>query len=185
MALAEIRTVTRVRHPEKIVVTSSRGVACTFETHHENITDIIENMFEKTRYDVPLLSKLSCMFEAVNIVDENGNDKVDYYMNKDGFILVMMKLTGNGILEKTNLFWVVEYLAAFNQLQENLTKEQYKYEYLENSPERRLLIMDILQNASLQGPKKLEAALTYYADYIPDRLREIYRPDSRKNRKCV
>lgn len=176
MALTEIRNVTRVRHPERVVMTSSRRVAYTFETCHENITDIIETMFDKARYELPLYSKLGRMFEAVSIVDSDGKEEVDYYMDKDGFLLVMMKLTGNGALEKYNLFWVVEYLVAFNLLQEQLTKERYMDEYLANAPTTRLLISDILSNASMQGTKKLEAALTYYADYIPDRLHEVYNP---------
>lgn len=179
MALTEIRTITRVRHPERVVMANSREMACTFKTCHENITDIIDTMFDKTRHELPLHSKLGKMFEFVDIVDSGGKEQVSYYMNKDGFVLVMMKLTGNGNLESTSLFWVLEYLAAFNTLQEQLTKERYMEDYLANSPDSRLLISDILQNASMQGAKKLEAALTYYADYIPDRLHEIYRPDKK------
>lgn len=180
MALAEIRTITRVRHPERVVMTGSRNVAYVFATCHENITDIINTMFDKSRYDLPMYSKLGRMFEPVSIVDNDGNEQVEYYMNKDGFLLVMMKLTGNGNLEKLNMFWVVEYLAAFNLLQEQLIKERYMEEYQENHPDSRLLVRDILQNASMQGAKKLEAALVYYADYIPDRLHEIYRPNNKR-----
>jgi len=180
MALTEIRYITRVRHPEKVVMTSSKEVAYIFNTCHENITDIIDTMFEKTRHELPVYSKLGHMFEFVDTVDKGGEQQTECYMNKDGFLLVMMKLTGNGILEKLNLFWVIEYLAAFNTQQEQLIKDQYMYEYLDNAPDRRLLISDILQNASMQGPKKLEAALTYYADYIPNSLHEIYRPERKK-----
>lgn len=182
MALTEIRTVTRVRHPERVVMTSSRSVAYIFNTCHENITDIIETMFEKSRHELPVYAKLGRIFEPVSVVDNEGKEQVDYYMNKDGFLLVMMKLTGNGKLEKLNLFWVLEYLTAFNTQQEQLTKERYMDEYLANSPDSRLLVSDILQNASMQGAKKLEAALVYYADYIPDRLHEIYRPNQPKRR---
>ena len=177
MALTEIRYITRNRHPEKVVMASSRGVAYVFNTCHESITDIIEAMFDKTRHEVPLHSKLGKMFETASIVDDDGKEKIEYFMNKDGFLLVMMKLTGNGILEKLNLFWVVEYLAAFNLQQDQLIKDYYLEEYYDNAPDRHLLISDILSNASMQGSKKLEAALAYYADYIPDRLNEIYRPD--------
>ena len=113
MALTEIRNVTRVRHPERVVMASSRNVAYIFETCHENITDIIESMFDKVRHELPLYAKLGRMFDAVSIVDKDGKEQVDYYMDKDGFLLVMMKLTGNGNLEKINMFWVIEYLAAF------------------------------------------------------------------------
>lgn len=180
MTLAEIRTITRVRHPERVVMASSRVVASTFNTCHENITEIIDTMFNKSRYEVALHSKLGCMFEAVSIVDKDGNEQIDYYMDKDGFLLVMMKLTGNGILEKLNLFWVVEYLIAFNVLQDQLIKERYMDEYLAGHPDTRLQIRDILQIASMKGAKNLEAALIYYSDYIPDRLHEIYRPDKKK-----
>ena len=185
MALTEIRYITRNRHPEKVVMASSRGVASTFNTNHEAITDIIGTLFNKTRQEVPLHMKLGRMFETVSIVDNAGKKQVDYYMNKDGFLLVMMKLTGNGNLEKLNLFWVVEYLNAFNSLQEQLIKNEYKEEYYDNAPDHCLLISDILSNASMQGTKKLEAALAYFEDYIPDRLHEIYNPfkESRKASK--
>ena len=182
MALAEIRTITRVRHPERVVMTSSQSIAYTFDTCHENITDIIDTMFDKTRHEVPLYSKLGFMFEPVSTVDKDGDEQEVYYMNKDGFLLVMMKLTGNGKLEKLNLFWVLEYLAAFNLLQEELIKERYMDEYLAGHPDTRLMVRDILQNASMKGVEKLEAALIYYADYIPDRLHEIYKPEKKKTR---
>lgn len=176
MALTEIRNVTRVRHPERVVMASSRNVAYIFETCHENITDIIESMFDKVRHELPLYAKLGRMFDAVSIVDKDGKEQVDYYMDKDGFLLVMMKLTGNGNLEKINMFWVIEYLAAFNLQQEQIIKERYLDEYLADAPDRRLMISDILSNASMQGTARLEAALTYYADYIPNGLHEIYKP---------
>lgn len=182
MALTEIRTITRVRHPEEVVMASSRGVAYTFNTCHENITDIIDTIFNKTRHELPLYSKLTNMFECVSSVNNDGKEQVEYYMDKDGFLLVMMKLTGNGKLEENKLFWVLEYLSAFNLLQEQLIKDRYMDEYLANSPDRHLLIRDILQNASMQGAKKLEAALIYYSDYIPNRLYEIYRPNKKAAR---
>lgn len=180
MALVEIRTITRVRHPERVVMANSRSVAYHFNTCHENITDIIDVLYDKTLHDVPTRSKLNSMFEFISIVDSDGKEREDYYMNKDGFLLVMMKLTGNGKLEDINLFWVLEYLTAFNVLQEQLTKDRYMNDYLAGHPDSRLLISDILQNASMQGTKKLEAALIYYADYIPDRLHEIYKPEKKK-----
>lgn len=180
MALTEIRTITRIRHPERVVMANSRVMACVFKTHHENITDVIDTIFDKSRGEVAIHSKLGQMFEPVDVVSENGENTTDYYMNKDGFLLVMMKMACNGILESINLFWIIEYLTAFNQLQEQLIKDYYVHEYWENAPDRHMMVSDILQNASMQGAKKLEAALTYYADYIPDRLHEIYKPVIKK-----
>lgn len=180
MALTEIRNIQKYDHYEK-VVTAGR-VANVFATSHEIIKEIIENMLEKKKHDVAVYTKLISMFSNSKYIDDEGNEQCEYYMTKDGFILVMMKLTGNKDLEKNNLFWVLEYINAFNILQEKIIKERYMNEYTIAHPDTRLHISQILHNASMQGAKKLEAALVYFADYIPDRLNEIYKPEVRKQR---
>ena len=182
MALTEIRNFRKYDHYEKVVAAGSRGVANVFATSHEIIKEIIETMHEKKRQDIDVYTQLLSMFSTSKYIDEKGNEQHEYYMTKDGFMLVMMKLTGNKDLEKNSLFWVLEYINAFNTLQEKIIKERYINEYTISHPDTRLQISQILHNASMQGAKRLEAALVYFADYIPDRLNEIYRPEIRKKR---
>ena len=161
-------------HTEKMVVAGSRGVANVFDTSHDIIRDNIASLFKKTIHDISTNSALYGMYQPVEYIDQTGKEQTEYFMTKDGFLLVMMKLTGNGKLENVNLFWVLEYLAAFNKLQEKLIKEKYLDEYRAESPDTCNLVIDILENESRKGAKRLELALAYYADYIPEHTKEIY-----------
>lgn len=93
-------------------VTTSLKVAESFGKRHNNVIQAIENlmggllkiedtqqMFKKGRYRH----------------EQNGQYYPMYYMNRDGFSLLVMGFTGNKAME-----WKLKYIAAFNEMEKEL-----------------------------------------------------------------
>lgn len=93
-------------------VTTSLKVAESFGKRHDNVIKVIENlmggllkiedtqqMFKKGRYRH----------------EQNGQYYPMYYMNRDGFSLLVMGFTGKKAME-----WKLKYIAAFNNMEKEL-----------------------------------------------------------------
>lgn len=92
------------------VVTSSRQVAETFGKEHRNVMQTIENLTAEN-------SAVKQLFKESIYNNSRGREYKMYYMNRDGFSLLVMGFTGKKALE-----WKLKYIEAFNTMEEELKK---------------------------------------------------------------
>jgi len=95
-------------------VADSRVVAEIFGKRHDNFIQRIENILKNIK-DTDLNFKDSILFVKKQYKDNSGKTNKYYEMSRDGFSLVVMGLTGNEALK-----WKLEYIKAFNILEEKL-----------------------------------------------------------------
>ena len=91
------------------VVVNSRDVAEHFGKRRDHVIRDIESLIKK---DVP---KIGAMFHKTEIPDSYGRMQKTYYMNRDGFSLLVMGFTGKDAIE-----WKLKYIQAFNEMEEKL-----------------------------------------------------------------
>lgn len=91
------------------VVVNSRDVAEHFSKRRDHVIRDIENLIKK---DVP---KIGAMFQQVELPDSYGRMQKAYYMNRDGFSLLVMGFTGAEAIE-----WKLKYIEAFNSMEKKL-----------------------------------------------------------------
>lgn len=98
------------------VVTSSRQVAEHFGKQHRNVIRAIQNLVE----GVLKIEHTPQMFFLTSYTnDQNGQTYPEYYMNRDGFSLLVMGFTGQKAIE-----WKIKYIQAFNQMEQALKERQ-------------------------------------------------------------
>lgn len=98
------------------VVTSSRQVAEHFSKQHRNVIRAIQNLVE----GVLKIEHTPQMFFLTSYTNEqNGQTYPEYYMNRDGFSLLVMGFTGQKAIE-----WKIKYIQAFNQMEQALKERQ-------------------------------------------------------------
>jgi Rha family phage regulatory protein len=107
-------------------VASSRQIAESFDKRHDHVIRDIDNL----KGDVPNFGE---MFFETEIPDSYGRPQRAYLMNRDGFSLLAMGFTGKAALE-----WKIKYIAAFNEMEQQLSQKQP--DLAELSPELRCLI---------------------------------------------
>lgn len=90
------------------VVTTSLVVAESFGRRHDNVLQAIKNL-EK---DVLSFKE---MFSETETPDSYGRSRKTYYINRDGFTLLVMGFTG-----KEALKFKLEYIEAFNLMEQEL-----------------------------------------------------------------
>ena len=95
---------------DKQLVTSSVTVAMNFEKRHDHVIRDIE-VYKK---DVPNFGE---MFHKGTTQDSYGREQKAYFMNRDGFSLLVMGFRGQKALA-----WKLKFLAAFNAMEEQLKK---------------------------------------------------------------
>ena len=91
------------------VVVDSRSVAKNFNKEHRNVVRDIENLVRKD------VLKIEHMFQQVELPDSYGRMQKAYYMNRDGFSLLVMGFTGTEAIE-----WKLKYIEAFNSMEKKL-----------------------------------------------------------------
>lgn len=91
------------------VVVDSRSVAKNFNKEHRNVVRDIENLVRKD------VLKIEHMFQQVELPDSYGRMQKSYYMNRDGFSLLVMGFTGKEAIE-----WKLKYIEAFNEMEKKL-----------------------------------------------------------------
>jgi len=98
---------------ENETVTTSLLVAEKFNKEHKNVLRKIESLIN----DDLTGSKLSLLklFEKSDYLDEKGERRNMYYLNRDGFTLLAMGFTGKEALE-----WKLKYIQAFNEMEKRL-----------------------------------------------------------------
>lgn len=95
-------------------VVSSLDVAENFHKRHDKVLRSIENM----RDCLPKNGERNSFFFRSTYTDR-GKHYPMYYMNRDGFSLLVMGFTGKKALE-----WKLKYIAAFNHMEKLLTERQ-------------------------------------------------------------
>lgn len=91
------------------VVVNSRDVAEHFGKRRDHVLRDIEELICK---DPP---KIGEMFHRVETPDSYGRMQKSYYMNRDGFSLLVMGFTGKEAIE-----WKLKYIEAFNEMEKKL-----------------------------------------------------------------
>lgn len=105
------------------VVTSSRQVAKNFGKVHKSV---LRNIYTLTSaQNCADVSKIKEMFFEATEPDTYGRQQKIYYMNRDGFSLLVMGFTGQKALE-----WKIKYIEAFNRMEELLKKRENNKEYV-------------------------------------------------------
>lgn len=110
------------RNEGGVAVTTSFLVAETFGKQHKNVIQDIESLFVKAEILAQTENQqFSTMFERAEYETplNNGTGAVKknpmYYMNRDGFTLLVMGYTGQKALE-----FKLKYIAAFNDMERQL-----------------------------------------------------------------
>lgn len=96
----------------KNTVCDSLEVAKHFHKRHKNMIQSIERLAENS-------ADVQKMFEPKQYTDSYGRVQKKYYMNRDGFSLLVMGFTGKEAIE-----WKIKYIEAFNQMEYLLLQKQ-------------------------------------------------------------
>lgn len=138
-------------------VVSSKAVAEHFGKRHDNLLQAIETQYKH------LLEFKEMFWEAVE-KDSYERDQKIYYMNRDGFSLLVMGMNGKKALE-----WKLKYIKAFNAMEKVLSERQT----LEWQETRRLgkltrrsetdVIKDLIEYAKEQGSRNADMLYMTYS----------------------
>lgn len=94
------------------VLVTSREVAEKFKKQHRDVLESIRNISAEN-------SAVTSMFIESSYTAGTGKKYPLYYMDRDGFTLLVMGFTG-----KEALNWKVKYIQAFNQMEEQLKAKE-------------------------------------------------------------
>lgn len=100
-----------VRMRGKDAVCDSLEVAEHFRKRHDNVIRIIDNHLK--------IEGVKSAFIASKYTDSKGEQRKRYYMNRDGFSLLVMGFTG-----KEAIAWKMKYIEAFNHMERLLVQKQ-------------------------------------------------------------
>lgn len=106
-------------------LTDSLTVAKAFGKRHDRVVRAIENLTE----GLPKNGDTPKMFHRSFKMNEQNSQKYPmYYMNRDGFSLLVMGFTG-----KKALKWKLKYINAFNQMEKELSFRKADKQIQKNS----------------------------------------------------
>lgn len=98
------------------VVTTSRQVAECFCKQHSKVIRAIQTLIG----GIAKIGDTQQMFFLTSYINkQNGQTYSEYYMNRDGFSLLVMGFTGQKAIE-----WKIKYIQAFNQMEQALKERQ-------------------------------------------------------------
>lgn len=103
-------------------LTDSLNVAEMFGKRHGDVINSIEKLIvrnEEVAKDKRNFSFISKQFIKTKYKDEQGRMQPKYFMNRDGFALLVMGFTGKKAHE-----WKLKYIDAFNQMEKIVTEKQ-------------------------------------------------------------
>lgn len=139
------------------VVVSSRQVAENFHKRHDNVVRDIDNLLGD-------VLKNEEMFFKTTAPDSYGREQKMYYMNRDGFSLLVMGFNG-----KKALNWKLQYIKAFNWMEKLLTErntaawiESRKTGILARKGETSM-IQKLIEYAKGQGSKNADMLYMTYS----------------------
>ena len=99
------------------VVVSSRDIAEHFEKEHKHVLESIKKLIENQPAENSTRS-ISTWFYETTYIDQKGEQRKQYLINRDGFSLLVMGFTGQKALE-----WKIKYIEAFNAMEEHLRQK--------------------------------------------------------------
>ena len=94
-----------------VAVCDSLEVAEKFNKNHNHVMRNIDNLIDQNWI-------VKNMFYVSRYIADNGQEYRRYYMNRDGFSLLVMGFTGKKALE-----WKLKYIEAFNQMEKIIKKK--------------------------------------------------------------
>lgn len=121
------------------LVTDSRQVAGRFEKTHRDVLKAIRHLIEGVRKN----SQTPMFYEATYVNEQNGQTYPMYYMNRDGFSLLVMGFTGQKALE-----WKLKFLEAFNAMEKEIRKQQAVPKISPNPHYRTRMIKTAVKDAA-------------------------------------
>lgn len=131
-------------------VTSSLQVAETFDKNHR---DVMKRIRDLTAQNIAV----GKMFIQSTYLNRQGHSQPMYYMNRDGFTLLVVGFTGKKALE-----FKMQYIEAFNQMENELkqgysTKNVGGYQVPSNYRGALLLAADLQEQVDIMKPKAIFA----------------------------
>lgn len=140
-------------------VCTSLQVAEKFHKRHDHIIRDIENLL----INLPKNGGVD-FFKKSSYADKKGEHRPMFYMNRDGFSLLVMGFTGKKALE-----WKLQYIKAFNQM-EALLSEKNTQPYIEQRTQGKLIrsaetdvIKELVEYAKGQGSKHADMLYVTYS----------------------
>ena len=135
----------------------SLQVAEKFGKRHNNVLQNIDNLIAEN-------SAVKSMFKQSTYKADNGQKYRMFYMNRDGFSLLIMGFTG-----KDALNWKLQYIKAFNQM-ESFIKEKSTQTWVETRKAGKLTrkaetdtIKKLVDYAKTQGSEHSEKLYMTYS----------------------
>ncbi|CAJ2232248.1 Rha family transcriptional regulator [Fructilactobacillus sanfranciscensis] len=143
-------------------VTSSLQVAETFGKRHKNVIRSIENMTAQN-------SALQNMFKLGTYLSKQNKTLPMYYMNRDGFTLLVVGFTGKKAMD-----FKLKYIEAFNAM-ENQIRNYGGFQIPNNMSEALQLAANQAKEMEEMRPKALfaEAVQTSKTDILVGQLAKI------------
>lgn len=138
-------------------VCDSLQVAEKFGKEHRNVLQNIDNLIAEN-------SAVKEMFFLSNYKADNGQTYRKFFMNRDGFALLVMGFTGKDALE-----WKLKYIKAFNQM-EAFIKEKSTQAWIETRKAGKLtrkaetaVIKKLVEYAKGQGSEHADKLYMTYS----------------------
>lgn len=126
-------------------VTTSLQVAENFEKEHKNVLRDIDKLKKDAL-------KFEQMFFEATEPDSYGRPRKIFYMNRKGFVLLVMGYTG-----KKAFSFKEAYIDAFDAMEEELNKPRYE---IPNTPQAALRLMFEYQEETTKKVDKVEERVT-------------------------
>lgn len=157
---------------ENQIVVSSSQIAKNFNKRHDKlISEIERKYFELTNEGCVQNGRNPMFFKSVEVNEQERHRAYHiYYMNRDGFSLLVMGFRGKKALE-----WKLKYIDAFNQMEDNLRKNASNYNLPMTYKEALIELQhQIEENEKLQLDnkiktqqiKELNPKLNYYDEIL-------------------
>ncbi|WP_317327059.1 Rha family transcriptional regulator [Turicibacter sanguinis] len=120
-----------IQNKDGVAVVSSRVVAYDFDKQHKHVLEAIENLIK----DMGVAEKSADLFiESKYQHPQNKQWYKECLLTRDGFSLLVMGFTGKEALQ-----WKLQYIEAFNKMEEQIKQQNNPYAHL--SKEFQAIIM--------------------------------------------
>lgn len=106
--------VINIQNKDGVAVVSSRVVAFDFDKRHDHVLRDINNIIESNTTQNWGLLFIESQYKA-----SNGKMNKEYLLTRDGFSLLVMGFTGKEALQ-----WKLQYIEAFNKMEEQIKQQQ-------------------------------------------------------------
>ena len=120
-----------IQNKDGVAVVSSRVVAYDFDKQHKHVLEAIDNLIK----EMGVAEKSADLFiESKYQHPQNKQWYKEYLLTRDGFSLLVMGFTGKEALQ-----WKLQYIEAFNKMEEQIKQQNNPYAHL--SKEFQAIIM--------------------------------------------